>query len=517
MPIHYTRLPAVEGYTDKLSYLPGEEIAFHCTARTQTFALEIARIGHRREIVWQRSGIPCQEQAIPEEAYANGCGWPVSFSLRIPENWRSGYYEINLCGEESQEPVASSQAFFVVRSQTPGQDTPILLVLSTNTYNAYNQWGGACLYSGATQVSFARPLERGFLTRPEATFDGRAASVETDPDPEHRRLQAYQAEHQFPLWSASAGWHNWERRFVRWAEAQGYRLDFAVNSDLQFHPEVLQGYRLMVNVGHDEYWSWAMRDTVDQFVESGGNVAFLGGNNLFWQVRYADEGRTMVCYKANARQQDPVMGTERQHLLTSLWSDPLIGRPENLTTGLSFCRGGYARMGFAVPRGSGAYTVYRPDHWAFTGTHLRYGDQLGLGSFVVAYEVDGCAFTLADGLPVPTGVDSTPKDFTILATSPARNISITPTYSEAPAALWASTDPPGDLEMTATLLFGDASPQNVARIAQGNAVMGCFTRGGTVFNAGSADWAYGLDRDPLVQRVTRNVIEHLSIDTLGQS
>jgi hypothetical protein len=30
-----------------------------------------------------------------------------------------------------------------------------------------------------------------------------------------------------------------------------------------------------------------------------------------------------------------------------------------------------------------------------------------------------------------------------------------------------------------------------------------------VFNAGSADWAYGLDRDPLVQQVTANVIRHL--------
>jgi hypothetical protein len=31
-----------------------------------------------------------------------------------------------------------------------------------------------------------------------------------------------------------------------------------------------------------------------------------------------------------------------------------------------------------------------------------------------------------------------------------------------------------------------------------------------VFNAGSADWAYGLDRDPLIRRVTSNVLNHLS-------
>ena len=41
--------------------------------------------------------------------------------------------------------------------------------------------------------------------------------------------------------------------------------------------------------------------------------------------------------------------------------------------------------------------------------------------------------------------------------------------------------------------------------------MGTFRRGkGTVFNAGTADWAYGLDRDPLVQVVTRNVMSRLA-------
>ena len=35
-------------------------------------------------------------------------------------------------------------------------------MLATNTYNAYNQWGGKCLYSGGVKMSFDRPLERGY-------------------------------------------------------------------------------------------------------------------------------------------------------------------------------------------------------------------------------------------------------------------------------------------------------------------------------------------------------------------
>jgi hypothetical protein len=60
------------------------------------------------------------------------------------------------------------------------------------------------------------------------------------------------------------------------------------------------------------------------------------------------------------------------------------------------------------------------------------------------------------------------------------------------------------------VLFGDASPANVAKVAHGHAVMGTFQRGrGRVFNAGTTDWAFGLDRDPLVQRVTLNVLRQL--------
>jgi hypothetical protein len=217
----------------------------------------------------------------------------------------------------------------------------------------------------------------------------------------------------------------------------------------------------------------------------------------------------MVCHKYAAREADPVAGTDRRHLLTSVWSDPLIGRPENSTTGLSFCRGGYVRFGRAVPRSSGAYTIHRPDHWVFAGTDLRYGDSLGLDPRIVAYEVDGCDFVLDDGLPVPTGRDGTPADFEILATAPAHLVSNSPGHNETIVPMSFDPSAVGDLEYTATILFGDASAKSLRRLTNGHAVLGLYSRGGTVFNAGTTDWAYGLDSDPLVPQITRNVLRRL--------
>ena len=140
------------------------------------------------------------------------------------------------------------------------------------------------------------------------------------------------------------------------------------NSDLEFHPEVLDGHRLMLSVGHDEYWSWGMRASCRRVRR---RWRLLGRSSratpCFWQVRYEDDGRTMVCYKGRATSEDPVAGTDDARTLSSIWSLPAIGRPEAQSIGLSFTRGGYARVGQATPRSSGGYNVHRPDHPAVRG------------------------------------------------------------------------------------------------------------------------------------------------------
>ena len=100
-----------------------------------------------------------------------------------------------------------------------------------------------------------------------------------------RRLNEIEA-HDLSPWVAEAGWSNWEGPFLRWAESQGYAVDVATSTDLHADPLCLAQYKAMLSVGHDEYWSWEMRDAVEEFVNSGGNVAFFSGNNVCWQVRF---------------------------------------------------------------------------------------------------------------------------------------------------------------------------------------------------------------------------------------
>ena len=54
---------------------------------------------------------------------------------------------------------------------------------------------------------------------------------------------------------------------------EGFEIDVCTNADLETHPEVLGGASLYLSVGHDEYWSRGMRDTVEAFIARGGNAA----------------------------------------------------------------------------------------------------------------------------------------------------------------------------------------------------------------------------------------------------
>jgi hypothetical protein len=135
----------VEGYCDRLSYQPGETIAFHVSTTAPQYALEIARLGDRTDVVLTRSGLAGTAHPIPEDASSHGCGWPASFRLEVPPDWRPGYYNARLRVADSggkyvgrNRWTAEVDLSFIVGSAHPGEGAKVPLQLSTNTCSAYN-------------------------------------------------------------------------------------------------------------------------------------------------------------------------------------------------------------------------------------------------------------------------------------------------------------------------------------------------------------------------------------------
>ncbi len=424
---------------------PAMRRRFHLSSTHPTVSIVIERVGAERTEVLKRDGVAVAMHPIPDRASSDGCGWPAALKITIPSDWKTGYYEMSISGGSVQDS-SKSTLFFIVRNPEPERGSGILLQLSTNTYNAYTNWGGHSLYAYHDR-------------------DG---------------LQGHRVSFDRPL---SSQYAKWELPFVRWAEQNGYDFDFAANSDLEFRPELLKSYRLVLSVGHDEYWSSPMRDHLESYIGGGGNVAFFSGNTCCWQVRSEDEGRALTCWK-QAFNFDPLYRRGDQRLLSTAWSHHLVGRPENELTGVGFLWGGYHKSHGQFMDGAAAYTVHRPDHWLFEGTELQRDQQFGGNDTIVGYECDGCEIQWREGLPFPTHRDGTPESFTVLASCPAR---------------WAPDD----------CYWYDRFPKD----REGNAVLGIYTRGGTVVTVGSTDWAHGLSGgDPVVSRITTNVLETLSAE-----
>ncbi|MDP3896669.1 MAG: hypothetical protein Q8Q62_08330, partial [Mesorhizobium sp.] len=424
----------------------------------------------------------------------------------------SGAYRITLTAEGRDGPEIRCHHLFIVKPSPGRKPGRILQIAATGTWTAYNTWGGSNHYQGITGpnrdqyspiVSTQRPFCRGFVVlppdAPRVPLD-----ITTPPAtaPRYPHMEwAYATGHSKKY--ASSGWASYDSHFFRWAERAGYEVDLASQHELHFEPQLLDGYDCAVFVGHDEYWTWEMRDTVDRWVERGGRAARFAGN-FMWQTRLEDHGRRQVCYKYRARAEDPVYKSGDVTRATNSWEAAEIGRPGAATFGLNATYGLYAGWGGCAPRGVRGFPVYRPEHWAFAGTGIYYGDLLGADSHVFGYEVDGLDYVIKGGLPEPTGIGGPPDGLRILALGMS-------SLKEESAAIAAADQflADEDAKFVARVLVGDDGAAAVDKVKRGAGMIVNFKRGkGEVFHAGSCEWVAGLLRgDAMVEKVTANVLD----------
>ncbi len=440
-------VPEIQGYAWPPS-VTGELRIFVSTI-SPWFCVELHRVG-ASELVTRQGPFAGASVARGDSELA--WAWP---EYRIPLALPGGVYVAVLrrCdarGETTDiDPQLASangemKIVFVVRSS----GAPILYKLPLFTYHAYNQTGGGSLYGvwDTVQVALQRPGGGSGHTRTGTETGELFADGMVDPlgAPFDRQWNTFE---------------RWDGKLVRWLAARGNSVDFCTDWDLHIEPGLLAPYRLLVSAGHDEYWSDAMRDAVDDFIGGGGNVAFFGGNTSFWRVEIDVDSAILHCDKID---------NQDGH-----WSNT---RFENALTGLCEFAGGTN----AQPRDPQGYTVVAPDLWPLEGVTSTV---IGEAASLIGYEVDGAPIDAAGNL---TFERDTPPNLQVLA--------------------------------RCALPQGNPSPDGwYITPGQGVAMMVLFNRTGTVFNAGTIDWPRVLaDGDPDVGRITANVIDRLSARTLSR-
>ena len=227
------RAEVVTGYCWPQSVLPGDQVGLHLSSSGgRPVRVEVARVGARRDgRATPPVPSPPRSTQTPPDASSNGCGWPVALTLDVDAAWRSGYYEVVL-EIDVGDKVRRDRAFFVVR---PAPGARIVLALATNTWNAYNDFGGTNLYTGGTHVAMQRPMAAGYLHKPPGK--GRRVTGTGAPDPQNAAHVGYIQINHLSGYAGSAGWPDWEQPFIAWAERRDSRSASAPTPTSK-HPEV---------------------------------------------------------------------------------------------------------------------------------------------------------------------------------------------------------------------------------------------------------------------------------------
>ena len=359
---------SIQGYATQISIDRGQTVFFKVKTNATNYQLDIYRLGYyggmgarKVDTILPSAALPQSQPNCLSQA-ATGlidCGnWAISASWVVPANSLSGIYFAKLVRNDNG---GASHIVFVVRDDTSTSD--LLFQTSDTTWQAYNDYGGNSLYTGA-------PVGRAYKVSYNRPFNTRG----------NQYSRAWLFGTTYPM--------------VRWIEANGYDVSYSTGVDSDRRGAELLEHAGFLSVGHDEYWSSAQRTNVEAARNAGVHLAFFSGNEVFWKTRWESsiDGsgtpyRTLVSYKetfANAKI-DPL-----PNVWTGTWRDPRFsppadgGKPENTLTGTIFTMNCCRQDSIKVPEALGKLRFWRNTSVAT----LAPGQVATLAPGAIGYEAD---------------------------------------------------------------------------------------------------------------------------------
>jgi hypothetical protein len=320
---------AIDGYADQQSVLPGQSFRLYVSTTAKSFRVDAFRFGwysgHQTRLVWASAPVRGQRQTAVDIAPATRivtAPWRPSMTIDTT-NWPAGSYLLRL------DASSGAQRYVPITVRSASTAGAVVILNDNTTWQAYNTWGGYSLYQGPDGL----PSDRGYAVSFDRPYDGDGAV----------RFLAF------------------DEATIALAEHTGVRLAYETDVDIDQQPGILAGARAVISLGHDEYYSRAMRSALTAARNAGTNLAFLGANAIYRHIRFADGDRVVICYKVAAI--DPLFGHDDAET-TQQWRDPPEPRPESALTGVF-----YECNPVSVP-----WVVYDPSSWIFAGTGAYRGE-----------------------------------------------------------------------------------------------------------------------------------------------
>ncbi|MDQ1483267.1 MAG: hypothetical protein QOF35_1343 [Actinomycetota bacterium] len=300
---------AIEGFATRTDLLPGQPLHLAVSTAAPRYRVRAFRAGWyggaAMRQVFVSADLPGRLQRAPKLISPTdtvSTGWRPTATIQTT-GWPPGAYLLRL------DASTGGQRFVPVTIRSEHAKGALLLLNAVTTWQAYNAWGGYSLYHGPGG---------------ESDFTHRSRVVSFDR-PYGNDGQGDFIGNELPA--------------ISLAEKLNLPLAYATDVDLHGDAHLLDGARGLISLGHDEYWSTAMRHSATVARDQGVNIAFLGANAVFRHIRLADgplsDGadrayRMEVNYKRPTG--DPANGKNNPEVTVD-WREPPVSKPESSLTG----------------------------------------------------------------------------------------------------------------------------------------------------------------------------------------
>ena len=308
---HPSTAGQIEGYADHVSAQQGDAVRLYVSTTAPYWVATAFRMGWYGGVLARQVWESPPQRGVHQAAttYTRGTGmiaadWSPSLTVPITADWPPGDYLFKLVSSTGWDNYVP----LTVRDDA--STAPILIVNAVTTWQAYNLWGGADLYSASAAADRLG----------DPATPGRADVVSFD--------RPYQ------LGNGSGDFLGSEEKLVKLVEKAGLDVSYTTSIDVAEHPALLLRHRIIVSMGHDEYYSTAMRDALTAARDAGVSLAFFGGNAVYRHIRLQPSSlgpdREEVNYRVASA--DPDRRTDPAEVTVS-WRQSPVNRPESTLLG----------------------------------------------------------------------------------------------------------------------------------------------------------------------------------------
>ncbi len=224
-------------------------------------------------------------------------GWAVDFALSVPDNLGSGLYAARLRAGGSEEYVP-----FAIGPR-PGAEKKIAFLLPTASYMAYAnnhlategdsmEVENGCLNLIYPQAAFLQEHPEYGYSPYDLHSDGSGVCYSSRLRPVLNMRPKFESViGGFAGWGRSSLWQfNADTHLTDWLEAMGHDYDLITDEELNERGRaLLDPYRVVVTGSHPEYWSTEMWDALQDYLNRGGRLMYMGGNGFYWRIAYHPE------------------------------------------------------------------------------------------------------------------------------------------------------------------------------------------------------------------------------------